>query len=279
MQPAHFPLLRVGRRQVFGLWGKALTLSYGLLRQIPVMFRQLLGSEVSLARPAGDSDACGRAPGWRLRGEGKPECSLPCVRRIPTDWLPSSGCLGRCPQGLGLGVGTSVMQFSLSFSSGCQHVAFRQVPKLEPQCASSEPSNICVYKHLPQSLVQGGALRRSFWAPPHSILSPSLTGLWVSLGYQPAPGHGRDPLHSSFSPQVVDGTPCSPDSTSVCVQGRCIHAGCDRVIGSKKKFDKCMVCGGDGSGCSKQSGSFRKFRFIHYLFPPSTFLDTLWAWE
>uniref|UniRef100_A0A803T7H3 ADAMTS/ADAMTS-like Spacer 1 domain-containing protein n=1 Tax=Anolis carolinensis TaxID=28377 RepID=A0A803T7H3_ANOCA len=31
--------------------------------------------------------------------------------------------------------------------------------------------------------------------------------------------------------------------------GRCIHAGCDRVIGSKKKFDKCMVCGGDNSAC------------------------------
>lgn len=76
------------------------------------------------------------------------------------------------------------------------------------------------------------------------------------------------------SPQVVDGTPCSPDSSSLCVQGRCIHAGCDRVIGSKKKFDKCMVCGGDGSGCSKQSGSFRKFRFVRYLFLPPTFLDT-----
>lgn len=64
-----------------------------------------------------------------------------------------------------------------------------------------------------------------------------------------------------LEPRVVDGTPCSPDSSSVCVQGRCIHAGCDRIIGSKKKFDKCMVCGGDGSGCSKQSGSFRKFRY------------------
>ncbi|XP_004688151.1 PREDICTED: A disintegrin and metalloproteinase with thrombospondin motifs 4 [Condylura cristata] len=64
-----------------------------------------------------------------------------------------------------------------------------------------------------------------------------------------------------LEPRVVDGTPCSPDSSSVCVQGRCIHAGCDRVIGSKKKFDKCMVCGGDGSSCSKQSGSFRKFRY------------------
>ncbi|KAK6485415.1 A disintegrin and metalloproteinase with thrombospondin motifs 1-like [Huso huso] len=55
--------------------------------------------------------------------------------------------------------------------------------------------------------------------------------------------------------KVTDGTPCSPDSTSVCVQGQCVKAGCDRVIGSNKKFDKCGVCGGDGSTCKKVSGS------------------------
>lgn len=60
--------------------------------------------------------------------------------------------------------------------------------------------------------------------------------------------------HVSFL-QVVDGTPCSPDSTSVCVQGQCVKAGCDRIIDSKKKFDKCGVCGGNGSTCKKISGS------------------------
>ncbi|XP_020653114.3 A disintegrin and metalloproteinase with thrombospondin motifs 4 [Pogona vitticeps] len=61
-----------------------------------------------------------------------------------------------------------------------------------------------------------------------------------------------------LEPRVADGTPCSPESTSVCVQGRCVHAGCDRIIGSKKKFDKCMVCGGDNSACTKIYGSFTK---------------------
>lgn len=64
-----------------------------------------------------------------------------------------------------------------------------------------------------------------------------------------------------LEPRVADGTPCSPDSTSVCVQGRCVHAGCDRVIGSKKKFDKCMVCGGNASACTKTYGSFTKPRY------------------
>ncbi|XP_063001924.1 A disintegrin and metalloproteinase with thrombospondin motifs 4 [Elgaria multicarinata webbii] len=64
-----------------------------------------------------------------------------------------------------------------------------------------------------------------------------------------------------LEPRVADGTPCSPESTSVCIQGRCVHAGCDRVIGSKKKFDKCMVCGGDNSGCTKIYGAFTKPKY------------------
>uniref|UniRef100_A0A8I3MRT7 ADAM metallopeptidase with thrombospondin type 1 motif 15 n=2 Tax=Canis lupus familiaris TaxID=9615 RepID=A0A8I3MRT7_CANLF len=61
-----------------------------------------------------------------------------------------------------------------------------------------------------------------------------------------------------LAPKVVDGTPCTPDSTSVCVQGKCIKAGCDGNLGSKKKFDKCGVCGGDNKSCKKVTGLFTK---------------------
>ncbi|EDL94619.1 a disintegrin and metallopeptidase with thrombospondin motifs 4 [Rattus norvegicus] len=92
------------------------------------------------------------------------------------------------------------------------------------------------------------------WVPRYTGVAPrdqcKLTCQARALGY-----------YYVLEPRVADGTPCSPDSSSVCVQGRCIHAGCDRIIGSKKKFDKCMVCGGNGSSCSKQSGSFKKFRY------------------
>ncbi|XP_016096100.1 A disintegrin and metalloproteinase with thrombospondin motifs 1 [Sinocyclocheilus grahami] len=63
-----------------------------------------------------------------------------------------------------------------------------------------------------------------------------------------------------LKPKVADGTPCTPDSTSVCVQGQCVKAGCDRVIGSNKHFDKCGICGGDGSTCKKVSGSMQHTR-------------------
>ncbi|XP_062453615.1 A disintegrin and metalloproteinase with thrombospondin motifs 4 [Rhea pennata] len=92
------------------------------------------------------------------------------------------------------------------------------------------------------------------WVPRYSGVAEKdqckLTCQSEALGY-----------YHVLEPRVADGTPCSPESTSVCVQGRCIPAGCDRVIGSKKKFDKCMKCGGDGSSCTKVYGSFAKARY------------------
>uniref|UniRef100_A0A672R5H6 A disintegrin and metalloproteinase with thrombospondin motifs 15-like n=1 Tax=Sinocyclocheilus grahami TaxID=75366 RepID=A0A672R5H6_SINGR len=58
--------------------------------------------------------------------------------------------------------------------------------------------------------------------------------------------------------KVVDGTPCSPDTSAICVQGKCIKAGCDGKVSSNMKFDKCGMCGGDNQNCKKVSGLFTK---------------------
>ncbi|TSQ46621.1 A disintegrin and metalloproteinase with thrombospondin motifs 15 [Bagarius yarrelli] len=58
--------------------------------------------------------------------------------------------------------------------------------------------------------------------------------------------------------KVVDGTLCSPDTSAVCVQGKCIKAGCDGKLSSNLKFDKCGVCGGNNQNCQKISGVFTK---------------------
>ncbi|XP_057345683.1 A disintegrin and metalloproteinase with thrombospondin motifs 10 isoform X3 [Manis pentadactyla] len=55
---------------------------------------------------------------------------------------------------------------------------------------------------------------------------------------------------------VVDGTPCRPDTVDICVSGECKHVGCDRVLGSDLREDKCRVCGGDGSACRTIEGVF-----------------------
>ncbi|XP_007430227.1 A disintegrin and metalloproteinase with thrombospondin motifs 1 [Python bivittatus] len=91
------------------------------------------------------------------------------------------------------------------------------------------------------------------WTPKFAGVSPKDRCKLVCL----AKGTG---YFFVLQPKVVDGTLCSPDSTSVCVQGQCIKAGCDRIIGSSKKFDKCGICGGNGSTCKKVSGTFSNAR-------------------
>ncbi|XP_056666676.1 papilin isoform X2 [Monodelphis domestica] len=55
---------------------------------------------------------------------------------------------------------------------------------------------------------------------------------------------------------VVDGTPCEPGKLDICVQGTCQAVGCDHVLYSSKKEDKCLRCGGDGQTCYPVKGTF-----------------------
>ncbi|CAM9852634.1 unnamed protein product [Lampetra planeri] len=64
-----------------------------------------------------------------------------------------------------------------------------------------------------------------------------------------------------LAPKVVDGTRCGPDTSDVCVQGRCVRAGCDGRLGSRARLDVCGVCGGDASTCRRVSGTFTKAQY------------------
>lgn len=48
---------------------------------------------------------------------------------------------------------------------------------------------------------------------------------------------------------VLDGTKCSPNSSDMCISGRCLTVGCDNILGSKASMDVCRVCGGQNSSC------------------------------
>ncbi|XP_060742765.1 A disintegrin and metalloproteinase with thrombospondin motifs 20-like [Tachysurus vachellii] len=61
--------------------------------------------------------------------------------------------------------------------------------------------------------------------------------------------------------RVVDGTPCGPDTYDICVQGLCRQAGCDHVLNSKARNDKCGVCGGDNSSCRTVAGTFNNAQY------------------
>uniref|UniRef100_A0A4W6CTV2 ADAM metallopeptidase with thrombospondin type 1 motif, 10 n=1 Tax=Lates calcarifer TaxID=8187 RepID=A0A4W6CTV2_LATCA len=63
-------------------------------------------------------------------------------------------------------------------------------------------------------------------------------------------------FYTERAPAVVDGTPCRDDSLDVCVNGECKHVGCDRILGSDVREDRCRICGGDGSSCVSVEGLF-----------------------
>lgn len=55
---------------------------------------------------------------------------------------------------------------------------------------------------------------------------------------------------------MIDGTQCNADSLDICINGECKHVGCDNILGSDAREDRCRVCGGDGSTCDAIEGFF-----------------------
>lgn len=49
-------------------------------------------------------------------------------------------------------------------------------------------------------------------------------------------------------------TPVSPRSSPLSPSSQ--HVGCDRVLGSDVREDRCRICGGDGSSCVSVEGLF-----------------------
>ncbi|XP_043934338.1 A disintegrin and metalloproteinase with thrombospondin motifs 17 isoform X2 [Protopterus annectens] len=65
--------------------------------------------------------------------------------------------------------------------------------------------------------------------------------------------------------KVLDGTPCGPYETDLCVNGKCQKIGCDGIIGSEAKEDRCGVCNGDGKSCKIVKGDFNHTRGTGYI--------------
>ncbi|XP_034452319.1 ADAMTS-like protein 2 [Hippoglossus hippoglossus] len=99
--------------------------------------------------------------------------------------------------------------------------------------------------------------------------------LYSGRNYQWKPLYPADYVHISSNPcdlhctttdgqrQLMvtarDGTSCKYSSyRGVCVDGKCEPIGCDGVLFSSNTLDKCGVCQGDGSSCSRVTGNFRR---------------------
>ncbi|XP_068594661.1 ADAMTS-like protein 2 [Brachionichthys hirsutus] len=99
--------------------------------------------------------------------------------------------------------------------------------------------------------------------------------LYNGRNYQWKPLYPDDYVHISSNPcdlhctttdgqrQLMvtarDGTSCKYSSyRGVCVDGKCEPIGCDGILFSSNTLDKCGICQGDGSSCSKVNGNFRR---------------------
>ncbi|XP_072420985.1 A disintegrin and metalloproteinase with thrombospondin motifs 17 [Chiloscyllium punctatum] len=65
--------------------------------------------------------------------------------------------------------------------------------------------------------------------------------------------------------RVLDGTPCGPYETDLCVNGKCKKIGCDGIIGSAAKEDRCGMCNGDDKSCEIIKGDFNQSRGMGYV--------------
>ncbi|CAB3248675.1 unnamed protein product [Arctia plantaginis] len=65
--------------------------------------------------------------------------------------------------------------------------------------------------------------------------------------------HGER-FYYRHKPKVIDGTRCTQDSYDVCVDGVCQMVGCDMMLGSNAREDKCRECRGNGSNCITTAG-------------------------
>ncbi|XP_017295744.1 A disintegrin and metalloproteinase with thrombospondin motifs 17 [Kryptolebias marmoratus] len=65
--------------------------------------------------------------------------------------------------------------------------------------------------------------------------------------------------------RVIDGTPCGPFESDLCVNGSCKKIGCDGIVGSSAKEDVCGVCNGHGLSCKIVKGDFNHTKGMGYV--------------
>ncbi|XP_055768294.1 A disintegrin and metalloproteinase with thrombospondin motifs 17-like [Salvelinus fontinalis] len=137
--------------------------------------------------------------------------------------------------------------------SNCQKASVEHKVCEGPPCPKGTPS----FREL-QCLShdrQAGRKKNSIWTAVNNDEKP------CALFCSPV---GRDtPI--LVAERVMDGTPCGPYESDLCVNGRCQKIGCDGIIGSSAREDRCGVCNGDGHSCKIVKGDFNHTKGRGYI--------------
>ncbi|TKC40799.1 hypothetical protein EI555_007823, partial [Monodon monoceros] len=156
----------------------------------------------------------------------------------PGEWTPW-GSWSRCSSSCGRGLSVRSRQCI-------------RFPREELCWGDTHEYRLCQLPECPPGAVPFRDLQCALYNG-HPVLGTQKTYQWVPFYGAPnqcdlnclAEGHD---FYHSFG-RVLDGTPCSPGTQGLCVAGRCLRAGCDGLLGSDAREDRCGRCGGANNSC------------------------------
>ncbi|XP_045399117.1 ADAMTS-like protein 5 isoform X1 [Lemur catta] len=173
-------------------------------------------------------------------------CGLGGSAQGPGEWTPW-GSWSRCSSSCGRGVSVR--------SRRC--IRF---PGEDPCWGDSHEYRLCQLPDCPPGAVPFRDLQCALYNG-RPVLGSQKTYRWVPFYGAPnqcdlnclAEGHA---FYHSFG-RVLDGTTCSPGAQELCVAGRCLSTGCDGLLGSDAREDRCGRCGGANDSCLLVQRVFR----------------------
>ncbi|XP_049564111.1 ADAMTS-like protein 5 isoform X1 [Orcinus orca] len=165
-------------------------------------------------------------------------CGLGGNAQGPGEWTPW-GSWSRCSSSCGRGLSVRSRQCI-------------RFPREELCWGDTHEYRLCQLPECPPGAVPFRDLQCALYNG-HPVLGTQKTYQWVPFYGAPnqcdlnclAEGHD---FYHSFG-RVLDGTPCSPGTQGLCVAGRCLRAGCDGLLGSDAREDRCGRCGGANDSC------------------------------
>ncbi|XP_032483387.1 ADAMTS-like protein 5 isoform X4 [Phocoena sinus] len=165
-------------------------------------------------------------------------CGLGGNVQGPGEWTPW-GSWSRCSSSCGRGLSVRSRQCI-------------RFPREELCWGDTHEYRLCQLPECPPGAVPFRDLQCALYNG-HPVLGTQKTYQWVPFYGAPnqcdlnclAEGHD---FYHSFG-RVLDGTPCSPGTQGLCVAGRCLRAGCDGLLGSDAREDRCGRCGGANDSC------------------------------
>ncbi|CAI4221397.1 unnamed protein product [Auanema sp. JU1783] len=111
----------------------------------------------------------------------------------------------------------------------------------EVQCAEFNNKDVGIH----------GVSSSSVWVPKYSgVASNERCKLFCRISGTAAAYLLRD--------KVADGTPCDRNGDDICVDGTCMKAGCDHILQSNVRRDRCGICGGDDTSCRVVKGTYNE---------------------